>query len=83
MNRQLKVYMIPYGLLAAALRGQAPILNMPADAEIISHHNLESIRNTTGVAVLVHSLQFDEVPLGMRLPVVTAVFAKRKDASCA
>lgn len=79
MKRQLKVYLFPYRRLGAVLRGDARALNLPADAQILGHHDVEPIRSRTGVALLVHSLAFEEAPLGIPLPVVTAVFAKEKN----
>lgn len=81
MNRQIKVYMIPYKRFDAVCRGESRILNWPADGQTLQHHEIENLGCRTGVALLVTSASFPEVPPGVPPPVVTAVFAK--EAACA
>jgi hypothetical protein len=81
MNRQLKVFMIPYKRFDAVARGESKILNWPPDGKTVQHHEIEQLGCRTGVALLVTSASFPEVPIGVPPPVVTAVFAK--EVACA
>jgi hypothetical protein len=76
MNRQIKVYMLPYKRFGAVCRGEARVLNWPADGQILQHHEVEQLGCRTGVAVLVTSASFAEVPMGAPPPVVNAVFER-------
>jgi hypothetical protein len=81
MNRQLKVFLIPTRQLERMCAGEARPINWPKDGQIVALHQLEPTRNQTGVALLVTSASYPEIPIGAVLPVVTAVFAK--ESACA
>lgn len=80
MNRQLKVFVMPMKKLAEVYRHEALPINFPADAEILHFHEIEPARCATICAVLVHSKQYPDAPIGMPLPVVTAVFSAGEKA---
>jgi hypothetical protein len=67
-----KVYRIDYATLAAVLRGERRIRNLPRDAEIHGTAPCED-RHGRCLGLRVHSNSFPNLPTGAQLPVVIAV----------
>lgn len=72
MSRQVKVLAFSMRALTCVLRGEARVVNVPADAEVVAAcPDLEGKR----VGLMVFSASYPRVPCGQRLPVLTAVVA--------
>lgn len=69
MSCRCRVFEVPVRLMAALLRGEARVRNLPADARIEATC---AVRNGQGLGVRVSSQQFAPVPFGTPLPVVVA-----------
>ena len=67
-----KAYRIDYTALAAVLRGERRIRNLPKDAEIHGHAICDD-RHGPCIGLRVHSNSFPNLPNGAQLPVVVAV----------
>lgn len=67
-----KVYRIDPGALAAVLRGERRIRNLPRDAQIVADHQHADPRGGY-IAWRIHSHSFPDLPAGAQLPVVVAV----------
>lgn len=67
-----KVYRLDYATLAAVLRGECRIRNLPRDAEIHGTAPCED-RHGPCLGLRVHSNSFANLPSGAQLPVVVAV----------
>lgn len=74
MSRKLKVVFVPMGRLAAILFGTTKIRNIPADAEVIGFHPVDTNEYGRGMGLLVTSNSFVFVPHGQQLPVTVASF---------
>lgn len=69
--RQLKVFMVHVDQLRAVLTGTRRVRNLPGDADIVSVQT--DLFDGKRLGVLVHSAQFQSVPLGVPYPLVNAV----------
>lgn len=67
-----KAYRLDYATLAAVLRGERRIRNLPKDAEIHGATPCDD-RHGPCIGLRVHSRSFPDLPTGAQLPVVIAV----------
>ena len=67
-----KFYRLDYATLAAVLRGECRIRNLPRDAQIHGTAPCED-RHGPCLGLRVHSNSFPNLPNGAQLPVVIAV----------
>lgn len=72
LPRQTRVYVIDKRHLAALLRGEGRIANLPFDAELVGF----SPGQDNALGVLYYSGTFKAVPAGEQLPSVPAVFGR-------
>ncbi|PPE75460.1 hypothetical protein C3942_00765 [Solimonas fluminis] len=70
---QTRVYLIDKRHVAAILRGEGCIANLPFDAELVGY----SPGKDNALGVLYFSATFAPVPRGEQVPMVPAVFRKR------
>lgn len=72
---QARVIEIPLEHLQAVLRGEARMLNFPADGQLVGF-----VGDAACVRLLmrVHSGSYDQVPIGRQLDIYPAVIARRE-----
>jgi len=70
---QARIIEIPLEHLGAVLRGEARMLNFPADAQLVGFVGDGAC---TRLLMRVHSASFEQVPFGRQLDIFPAVIAR-------